>query len=319
MRQEMFNDRFSENNNKSPIRAARQLPAAACFKRPTRCQLAQETPGNGAGVSVSAAPTGASSGTPPRLSCAVPGALPFICLRLPGVRRGGQGRRGSAGARSAGLAGPPGARRTAEDGGSSSSRFPWAKGRPLGGAPFEGRPFTSPPARPDRVFGGRASGKDGPARPEALAGPSPPAFCAQLEPRERRTRRPAGRGTPTDHQAGDSPAKPRRHVTANAHGSWPPSLGAAEPGGDRGARPSAHRVLGTLHSRPAPRGKVGCAPRLPGDNAARPPCPCLVCPPRFLPGVPHYRFPRRYLLFLSRSLLLLFRVAVLLCYHRLPS
>lgn len=129
MRQEMFNDRFSENNNKSPIRAARQLPAVACFKRPTRCQLAQETPGNGAGVSVSAAPTGASSGTPPRLSCAVPGALPSICLGLPG-------------ARSAGLAGPPGARRTAEDGGSSSSRFPWAKGRPLGGAPFEGRPFT---------------------------------------------------------------------------------------------------------------------------------------------------------------------------------
>lgn len=169
------------------------------------------------------------------------------------------------------------------------------------------------------MFGGRASGKDGPARPEALAGPSPPAFCAQLEPRKRRTRRPAGRGTPTDHQAGDSPAKPHRHVAANAHGSWPPSLGAAEPGGDRGARPSAHRVLGTLHLRPAPRGKVGCAPRLPGDNAARPPCPCLACPPRFLPGVPHYRFPRRYLLFLSRSLLLLFRVAVLLCYHRLPS
>lgn len=97
MRQEMFNDRFSENNNKSPIRAVRQLPAVACFKRPTRCQLAQETPGNRAGVSVSAAPTGASSGTPPRLSCAVPGALPFICLGLPGARRGGQGRRGSAG------------------------------------------------------------------------------------------------------------------------------------------------------------------------------------------------------------------------------
>lgn len=265
MRQEMFNDRFSENNNKSPIRAARQLPAVACFKRPTRCQLAQETPGNGAGVSVSAAPTGASSGTPPRLSCAVPGALPSICLGLPG-------------ARSAGSAGPPGARRTAEDGGSSSSRFPWAKGRPLGGAPFEGRPFTSPRARPDRVFGGRASGKDGPARPEALAGPSPPAFCAQLEPRERRTRRPAGRGTPTDHQAGDSPASPittspptctapghlhwgpqSREATA-AHGlpltaSWEPCIRGPLLGGRLAVRPG-FRVT----TPPAPLARVSSAP-----------------------------------------------------------
>lgn len=202
MCRQMFNDWFSKNKNNSPICPACQLPAVACYKLPTRCQLAQETPENGTGGS--AAPTGASSRTPPR-SRARAACCPELCpLSFVFVSRatvGGEAR--GAGGRSAGSARPPGARRRAEDAGASPAHFTWAKGHAPGGAPFKGRPFTQARVTPDREFGVGVSGKDGraPARCWRRRGPS-----AQRG-RARRASYP-GRGAPapTDHQAGDSRA-----------------------------------------------------------------------------------------------------------------
>lgn len=114
---------------------------------------------------------------------------------------------------------------------------------------------------PDRVFGGGASETGEPARPDDAGGAAAEATAGRGAAGELARERSAladqlGGHSPPDHPAGDSPAKARRRVTPKAHGSWPPSLGAAEPGGDRGGRPSAGRVLGTLRSPPAPGGRL---------------------------------------------------------------